>query len=103
MNIYKALDVREIIRVGSGSVTNHSYGGSNSVYMTNQEYVVCIAKDLQTGNRVRFEFREAYKDVHMDRTYYNGYMGDYALLVPGDTFEIDDTSTYKTVKIIEVK
>lgn len=102
MAMYKALDIREVIRVGGGSATNRSYGASNSINLTNTEYVVCIAKDLETGKRVRFEFKEAYKDVHMDRTYYNGYMGDYALLVPGDTFELEVTSTYMKVSIVEV-
>lgn len=103
MASYKALDVREIIRVTSGSSTNHSYGGSNSISLDTIEYVVCIAKDLETGNRVRFEFKRAYKDTFMGKTYYYGYTGDYHLLVPGDTFELEDTNTYMHLTILDNK
>lgn len=102
MAIYKALDIREIIRVFSGSSTNHSYGGSNSISINSTEYVVCIAKDLETGNRVRFDFKSPYKDTFMGKTYYYGYTGDYHLLIPGDTFELEQTDTYMHLTILDV-
>lgn len=97
---YKALDVREIIRIGSGSVTNHSYGGGNSVSLSNTEYVVCIAEDIETGVRTRFEFKPAHKDVTLGKVYYYGYTGNYDLLVPGDIFEFEETPTYLHLRIV---
>lgn len=103
MAIYKALDIREIIRVLSGSSTKNAYSASNSVSLDSKEYVVCIAKDLETGNRVRFEFKRPYTDSFMGQTYYYGYTGDYKLLIPGDTFELEETSTYTHLRILKAE
>lgn len=85
MAIYKALDVREVIKPVSGPI------------------IICIAKDLETGNRVRFQFKAPYSDTCMGKTYYNGYTGDYHLLIPGDTFELEETSTYMHLTILDVR
>lgn len=103
VGIYKALDIREVIKLSGGSSTNHSYGGSNSISLDSKQYIVCIAKHLETGDRIRFEFRPAEKDTFMGKTYYNGYTGDYHLLVPGDIFEIEHTPTYLHLAILDVE
>lgn len=106
MAIYKALDIRELTRVGSGSVSNGgSYCSSSSVRIDAEGYVVCIAKDLNTNARVRFEFKPASKDTYQGKTYYSGYIGDYELLVPGDVFEIEEDKVYPypRISIVEVK
>ena len=103
MAIYKALDVREVVRIHNGSATNRSYGASNDIALESNLYMICIAKDLETGFRVRFEFRPAEKEIYRDKIYYKGYTGDYHLLVPGDTFELEPTDTYMHLTILEVK
>lgn len=85
MAIYKALDIREVIKPVSGPAT------------------ICIAKDLETGFRVRFEFKASYSNTCMGKTYYYGYTGDHHLLIPGDTFELEQTDTYMHLTILDVK
>ena len=102
MAMYKALDMREVVRIHNGSSTNRSYGANNDIALESRLYIICIAKDLETGSRVRFEFRPAEKDTYMGKNYYKGYTGDYHLLVPGDTFELEQTATYMHLTILDV-
>lgn len=102
MAMYKALDLREVVRIHNGSSTNRSNGVSNDIALESRLYIICIAKDLETGFRVRFEFRPAEKDTYMGKIYYRGYTGDYHLLVPGDTFELEQTDTYMHLTILDV-
>lgn len=98
--MYKALDIREVIEVSSGSVSNHSYGGSNSMSIKSTRKIVVIAED-EEGNRKRFPFYDSYEDTFLGKTCYYGYKGDFDLLVPGDKFEVRETSTWPTVLIVE--
>ena len=103
MAIYKALDIREVVRIHNGSATNRSYGASNDIALESNLYIICVAKDLETGSRVRFEFRPAETEFYRGKTYYKGYTGDYHLLIPGDTFELEQTDTYMHLTILDVK
>jgi hypothetical protein len=100
MITYKVLDVRELIIANHGSVSSGSYsGGTGSVNLEVLRRTVVIAEDKNT-HRKRFEFYEGYPDrnYHGETVYY-GYRGDYDLLVPGDEFVVEETSTYPTVNI----
>lgn len=97
--MYKVLDVREIVTVSSGSVSSGVYGGSSSFEVNSKRYVVVIAED-KNHHRKRFEFYAGYKSKFLGETDYYGYAGDYNLLVPGDWFVVEETSTYPVVKLI---
>ena len=99
--MYKVLDVREIFTVHGGSTTNAIYGGSGSYSVDSTQYVVVIAED-EAHKRKRFEFRDGYTSKFLGETRYYGYSGDYNLLVPGDYFEVEKTSTYPNVKMIKL-
>ena len=96
--MYKVLDVREIVIISGGSTSKGVYGGSDSFGVESTEYVVVIAED-KNKHRKRFEFKAGYKSQFLGETCYYGYTGDYNLLVPGDYFEIEETSTYPRVKL----
>ena len=96
--MYKVLDVREIVIISGGSTSNGVYGGSGSFGVNSTEYVVVIAED-DNHQRKRFEFKAGYKSQFLGETCYYGYTGDYNLLVLGDYFEIEETSTYPRVKL----
>jgi hypothetical protein len=99
--MYKALDVREVIEIGSGSVSNHpSYCGSNSMSIESTRKIVVIAVD-EENNRKRFTFYDGHKEMFLGRMSYYGYAGDFDLLVPGDKFEVEETSTWPSVKLIK--
>lgn len=98
--MYRVLDVREVIEISSGRVSNHTYGGSNSMSINTRRKVVIIAED-ENKQRKRFHFYDGYKDTFLGKTSYYGYEGDFDLLVPGDLFEIEKTSTWDTVTLIE--
>ena len=97
--MYTVLDVREIIKVSSGHVSNEAYGNSGSFNVKSTHYIVVIAED-EYHNRNRFEFYEGYQDKFLGEIQHYGYRGDYDLLVPGDKFIIERTSTYPVVEII---
>jgi hypothetical protein len=99
--IYKALDVREVIEISSGSVSNHSYGGSNSMSINSTRKIVVIAEDEEYKERKRFHFYEGYKEMFLGEMRYYGYAGDFDLLIPGDKFEVKETSTWPAVRIAE--
>lgn len=92
---YKVLDVRE--RESSYSYTDH-----NNTYTATHTVFVIIAEDT-LGKRKRFYMYDSYKSlfIHNDWMYY-GYEGDFDLLVKGDWFEIEQTSTWPVVKILGV-
>ncbi len=96
--MYKVLDVREIVTVHGGSVNNGVYGGSSSYGVDSDRSIVVIAED-KNKHRKRFEFGAAYRSEFRGETRYYGYVGDYNILVPGDYFEIEETSTYPWVKL----
>ena len=97
--MYKVLDVREVIEIGSASVSNHpTYCGSNSMSIKSTQKIVVIAED-ENKERKRFHFYDGYENTFLGSTSYYGYKGDFGLLVPGDKFEIEETSTWRTVHI----
>jgi hypothetical protein len=99
--MYKALDVREVIEISSGSVSNHpSYCGSNSMSINTKQKTIVIAEN-ENKKRTRFQFYDGYEDRFLGQLCYYGYKGDFNLLVPGDKFEVRETSTWKTVLIVE--
>lgn len=98
--MYKVLDVREQTIANYGTVSSGSYsGGTGHVNLEVRRKTIVIAEDAE-HNRKRFEFYEGYQErnYYGDTSYY-GYRGDYDLLVPGDYFEIEKTSTYPVVKL----
>lgn len=99
--MYKVLDVREVVEVSSGSVSNHpTYCGSNSMSIKNSRETVVIAEN-DNKERKRFLFYQGYKDVFLGKMGYYGYKGDFDLLVPGDKFEVEETSTWSYVNLIK--
>jgi hypothetical protein len=99
--MYKALDVREVIEISSGSVSNYpSYYGSNSMSINTSRKIVVIAED-ENKKRKRFHFYDSYKDTFLGKPSYYGYEGDFDLLVPGDNFEVEETSTWPNVRLIK--
>lgn len=96
--MYKVLDVREIVTISGGSTSSGVYGGSGSFGVNSREYTVVIAED-EEHKRKRFEFKARYTSKFLGKTEYYGYSGEYNLLVPGDYFEVEETSTYPIVKL----
>ena len=100
--MYKALDVREIVEVRSGSVSSGQYsGGTGSMSINNKREIVVIAEDEEYHERKRFYFYEGSKEMFLGEMRYYGYAGAFDLLVPGDKFEVKETSTWPTVLIVE--
>ncbi len=96
---YKVLDIREYedVTVNSSAV---SYGSNQKVRTDKRVIVVAICLNLDTNKRERMEFYPAYIDTFLGNTNYYGYKGDYNLLVPGDIFQITETSNYDCVNIV---
>lgn len=97
--MYKVLDVREYKSIGSGSYHTDYCGVGGKTSIETMHFTAVICQDLGTNERKRFDFYYGYKDDFLGKTKYYGYRGDYVLLVPGDLFEIKETSTYDTVVI----
>lgn len=97
--MYKALDVRDVVRFNSGSFTQDSYSGRGNLSINEKPIIVVIAETEQK-ERVRFEFFPGYEGQFLGSTQYYGYRGDFDVLIPGDTFVIEDTSTWQRVTII---
>ena len=97
--MYKVLDVREIVTFWGGSVHNGVYGGSGSVDVNSRQYIVVIAED-EDHKRKRFEFCASYKKEFIGEDCYYGYRGEYDILVPGDKFIIEKTSTWPKVNLV---
>lgn len=98
--IYKALDVREHILIGDIEWRNGSTCLGGRVYSTTTDYYVVICENTSNHKRERFEFRKGYETEFAGKTHYYGYTGDYALIIPGDHFIIQKTSTYDEVRIL---
>lgn len=98
--MYNVLDVREIVTVFGGNAHNGVYGGSGSVDVNSRHYVVVIAED-ENDKRTRFEFCASYKKEFLGEDCYYGYRGEYDILVPGDKFIIEKTSTWPAVRLIK--
>lgn len=86
--MYKALDVREYNKIGKVQVFK-GRAPNLDVLVPQHQRVIVIAKNVDTGKRVRFEFYERYEVTFGDKTHYGGYTGDYAMIVPGDYFEVE--------------
>lgn len=97
--MYKALDVRDVVRFSSGGFTQDSYSGKGNLSINEKRIIVVIAETEQK-ERVRFEFFQGYKGQFLGNTQYYGYRGDFDVLIPGDTFVIEDTSTWQRVTIV---
>lgn len=100
--LYKALDVREHYIVGKANyITPYGSSSTGQVHVPQHLRVVVIAEESrgEYKKRVRFEFLEAYEYEFLDKVHYNGYTGDWNLIIPGDYFTIEETSTYKNVVV----
>lgn len=91
---YKVLDVRE-------KESTYSYTNRTNTYTATHTVFVVIAED-KGGNRTRFCMYDGYKSLFLNNWSYYGYEGDFDLLVKGDWFEIEPTSTWPVVKIFGV-
>lgn len=101
--IYKVLDVRELMYLSSGRVSNGAYsGGCGSMSTVNEREFVVIAED-ESYERHRFHFYDGHEEEFLGKMCYYGYKGDFNILVTGDKFELVETSTYKEVQLIEEK
>ena len=99
--IYKVLDVRELMYLSSGRVCNGTYsGGNSSMSVENSREFIVIAEDEKCKRR-RFHFYDGHEEKFLGEMCYYGYKGDFDILVPGDKFELVETSTYKEVQLIE--
>ena len=94
--MYKVLSVREYDSIQEGYISGSSYG-RHPIYIDKTHYVVAICENTETGKRSRFDFFPGYKNTWLGETRYYGYAGEYELIVPGDTIEIKESSTYKEV------
>lgn len=97
--MYKVLDVREYKSIGSGNYRAGYGEGGGRLSVETTHITAVIYQDLSTNERKRFDFYYGYKDTFLGETKYYGYRGDYDLLVPGDLFEIKETSTYDTIVV----
>ena len=91
---YKVLDVREKEETYSYTDYNNTYTETHTVY-------VIIAED-GLGKRKRFTMYDGYNSLFLNECSYYGYEGDFDLLVKGDWFEIEKTSTWPIVKVLGV-
>ena len=97
--MYKVLDVREYNKIGKCYWYN-GYGGNGGELSISQHLrVVVIAEEGETMQRVRFEFFDAYVFEFGGKAHFGRYLGDFALLVPGDYFRIEDTVAQKKIVI----
>ena len=93
--MYKVLDVREYDDIDKG--TNYHSG---TIQIQKTHYLVAICEDTKTNKRVRFEFYSGKARAVLGNTYYDGYIGDYNLIAPGDIIMIEETTTFKKVVIV---
>lgn len=94
--MYKVLSVREYDSIEEGHLSGGGYG-RHPIYLDKTHYIVAICENTETGKRSRLEFYPGYQDTFLGDNKYYGYKGEYDLIVPGDTIEIKETSTYKEV------
>lgn len=93
--MYKVLDVREYDDLDNG--TSYRCG---TICIQKTHYVVAICEDTETNKRSRFEFYSGEARAVLGDTYYDGYIGDYKLIAPGDVITIEETNTFKKVVIV---
>lgn len=98
--MYRALDVREVISISTGRVSNEIYGHGGSLDLQTRTNFVVIAENIETKDRKRFSFYSPYKSEFLGEPMYCGHTGDYQVLVPGDLFEVEDTNTWTHVQLI---
>lgn len=91
---YKVLDIRE-------KESRYSYTDRTNTYTATHTVFVIIAEDTD-GKRKRFTMYDGYKSLFLNEWSYYGYEGDFDLLVKGDWFEIEQTSTWPVVTVFEV-
>ena len=99
--MFEALSVREYDAIEDIKYNASWDKSSGSVSMKKTHYVVVIALNIKTRERKRIAFSKSRTSEFLGRTMYEGYTGDYELLVPGDVFEIQETATFKKVVITE--
>lgn len=97
----KTLSVREYDKLDEVTYSNGCGGNSGRIQIKKTHYVVIVAADTETKQRKRIAFSEAHASELFGRTIYEGYTGDYQLLVPGDIFEIQETHTFRKVVIVQ--
>ena len=88
---YKVLDVRESIKIGEVKYYAGWDGKQGQVNIPQFHQIIVIAKDNDTGKRTRFVFCK-------NNTIYEG---EYELLIPGDVFTIEESSTYHKIITIQ--
>ena len=98
--MYKVLDVREYQGIDKGSFSTSLNSNHGTMSVSQTHYVVVICQDTETAQRKRFIFYDGYENEFLGKTHYYGYQGCFSLLVPGDTFEIEETSTFDRVKLL---
>lgn len=91
MAVYKVLDVRE-------KESTYSY----CIGSTDTHTVFTVIAEDKNGKRERFQMYDGYRSLVLDEWVYYGYEGDFSLLIEGDWFEIEETSTWPVVKILGV-
>lgn len=97
---YTVLDVRERTRITQSHFSKEAYGSSGSINIEERAEVVVIAED-EAGTRKRFTFYPPRKEEFLGEMSYYGHLGDYGVFVPGDKFEVEETSTWTNVKLIK--
>ena len=95
---FKALDVRECIDITS--LRGTACGYSTSISIDKREHIVVIAERVGNNERYRLELYSGYQDTFLNKNNYYGYQGQWNMIVPGDVFEIEETSTYDKVTIL---
>lgn len=98
--IFKALDVREYRVVGNLEWRNGYNGQGGRIDGKATDYFAVICENTHTHKRERIEFCKGHEWTFMGTTHYYGYTGDYMLIIPGDHFVIEKTSTYDKVRIL---
>lgn len=97
----KVLSVREYDKLDEVTYSNSCGGNSGRIQVKKTHYVVVVAVNTKTKIRKRIAFSEAHTSEFLGCTMYEGYAGDYQLLVPGDIFEIQETQTFRKVVITQ--
>lgn len=98
--IYKVLDVREYDKIEEVN-WRKGFGNGGYVRVCANHIVAVLAEDSK-GNRERFEFYKGQEFNALGDSHYTGYCGLYDMLVPGDTFTVEQTSTYQKVTLMNV-
>lgn len=100
--MYKALDVREIVKTDYCAGSSDSYSNNIKLNTYSVTYIIVICEHFKSKERCRFEFYEGRESKDfMGNRYYRGYKGDFRLLVNGDLFEVQvKNNDYDRVKLL---